>query len=44
MNRNLTNDYSVANFMNTVLEFSEHNISALLDYVELLSLREEMDQ
>jgi transcriptional regulator with XRE-family HTH domain len=40
LNKHLAKDLTVSTFMNTVLEFSEQNISSLLDYVELLSLRE----
>jgi transcriptional regulator with XRE-family HTH domain len=44
LNRNLTKDFTISDFMNTVLEFSDRNVSSLLDYVELLSIREEMNQ
>lgn len=39
LNKELTADYTLGDLMNTTLEFDHHNIDALLDYYELLSLR-----
>lgn len=39
LNRSLTKDYTIANLVNTTLEFPQKDATALVDYVELLKLR-----
>lgn len=39
LNKELSADYTVGDLMNTTLELDRRNINALLDYYELLSLR-----
>ncbi|MCM1267934.1 MAG: helix-turn-helix domain-containing protein [Bacteroidales bacterium] len=39
LNKPLSADCTLGDLMNTTLEFDHHNINALLDYYELLSLR-----
>lgn len=39
LNKELSADYTVGDLLNTTLELDHHNINALLDYFELLSLR-----
>ena len=39
LNHQLSADYTVSDLLNTVLELDAHNMKALLDYYELLMLR-----
>lgn len=39
LNKELSADYTVGDLMNTTLELDRRNVNALLDYYELLSLR-----
>ncbi len=39
LNRTLTADYRVSDLLNTILEMDQHSMEALLDYYELLMLR-----
>ena len=39
LNKTLTADYRVCDLLNTTLELDQHNMEALLDYYELLMLR-----
>lgn len=39
LNKRLSADYTVGDLVNTTLELDRHNIHALLDYYELLRLR-----
>lgn len=39
LNKRLSADYTVSDLMNTTLELDRHNTDALLDYYELLSMR-----
>lgn len=39
LNKELSADYTLGDLLNTTLELDHHNIDALLDYYELLSLR-----
>lgn len=39
LNHRLSADYTVGDLMNTVLELDDHNTQALLDYYDLLLLR-----
>ena len=39
LNKRLSADYTVSDLMNTTLELDRHNVDALLDYYELLTLR-----
>lgn len=39
LNKPLSADYTVSDLMNTTLELDRHNMDALLDYCELLTLR-----
>ncbi|MDR0963320.1 MAG: helix-turn-helix domain-containing protein [Clostridium sp.] len=40
LNRNLISDYTVSDFVNTIIEFDQRNIMSLREYIELLQLRE----
>ncbi|MBQ2804016.1 MAG: helix-turn-helix transcriptional regulator [Lachnospiraceae bacterium] len=40
LNRPLSKDYTIADLVNTTLELSPQNVSSMLDYVELLKLRQ----
>lgn len=42
LNRHLTPDYTVCDLLNTVMELDARNTQALLDYAELLLLRNNM--
>ena len=39
LNRQLSGDYTVSDLVSTVVELDAHNMEALLDYYELLMLR-----
>ena len=39
LNKTLTADYRVSDLLNTILEMDQHSMEALLDYYELLMLR-----
>lgn len=39
LNKPLSADYTLSDLMNTTLELDRHNVNALLDYCELLSMR-----
>lgn len=41
LNRNLSQDYTVAEYINTTLELSPKDISTVLDYLELLKMRKQ---
>ncbi len=40
LNQQLTKDYTVADLVNTTLELSPKNVTSMLDYVELLRIRQ----
>lgn len=42
LNKRLSADYTVSDLMNTTLELDRHNVNALLDYCELLTMRNSM--
>lgn len=42
LNRKLSADYTVSDLMNTIVELDAHTMQALLDYYELLMLRNSM--
>ena len=42
LNRHLTPDYTVCDLLNTIVELDTHNTKALLDYYDLLLLRNSM--
>lgn len=42
LNRHLTPDYTVCDLLNTIVELDPHNTKALLDYYDLLLLRNSM--
>lgn len=44
LNKRLSADYTVSDLINTTLELNRHNTAALLDYYELLTLRNSVDQ
>lgn len=44
LNHPLSADYTVSDLLNTVVELDTHNMQALLDYYELLMLRNSMKQ
>lgn len=39
LNKELSADYTLGDLLNTTLELDHHNMNALLDYYELLTLR-----
>ena len=43
LNRPLSQDYTIAEYINTTLELSQKDISRLLDYIELLQFRNQND-
>ena len=43
LNRRLSKDYNVAEYINTTLELSSKDIAAVLDYIELLKMRMQGD-
>lgn len=40
LDQQLTKDYTVADMVNTTLELSEKNVHSMLDYMELLKIRQ----
>lgn len=44
LNKRLSADYTVSDLMNTTLELDRHNIDALLDYCDLLILRNSVNR
>ncbi len=42
LNQQLSADYTVSDLMNTIVELDQRNMQALLDYYELLMLRNSM--
>lgn len=44
LNKHLSADYTISDLINTTLELDRHNTAALLDYYELLSLRNSFNQ
>lgn len=44
LNKQLSADYTVSDLINTTLELDRHNTEALLDYYELLTLRNSINQ
>ncbi|MDR2043929.1 MAG: helix-turn-helix domain-containing protein [Clostridium sp.] len=44
LNCKIATDYTVSSLINTVLELTPRNISSLLDFLELLKLRNERDR
>lgn len=42
LNKRLSADYTISDLMNTTLELDRHNVNALLDYFELLTMRNTM--
>ncbi|MDR2043243.1 MAG: helix-turn-helix domain-containing protein [Clostridium sp.] len=44
LNRRLAPDYTVSGLVSSVLELTQRNVSSLLDFVELLKLRNERDR
>lgn len=40
LNRPLTKDYTISDFVNTTLELSPKDINSMIDYMELLKLRQ----
>ena len=41
LNRRLSKDYNVADYINTTLELSPRDISTVLEYIELLRMRQQ---
>jgi transcriptional regulator with XRE-family HTH domain len=39
LNRHLIPDYTVSDFVNTVIEFDQRNVASLREYIDLLQLR-----
>lgn len=44
LNKRLSADYTVSDLMNATLELDRHNTAALLDYYELLTLRNSINR
>lgn len=44
LNKQLSADYTISDLLNTTLELDRHNTDALLDYYELLVLRNSINQ
>ena len=44
LNKRLSADYTISDLMNTTLELDRHNIDALLDYYDLLILRNSVNR
>ncbi len=44
LNKPLSADYTVSDLMNTTLELDRHNTQSLLDYYELLTLRNSVNR
>lgn len=44
LNHQLSVDYTLSDLMNTTLELDQHNTNALLDYYELLTLRNSINR
>lgn len=42
LNRKLTPDYTIADFVNTTLQLTPQNLHSMMDYMELLRLRNSM--
>lgn len=44
LNKQLVSNYTVSDLLNTVMELDQRNLKALLDYYELLSLRNSLER